>query len=189
VVERDGDEECVRGDYYVLNFVKAEAGQQQFEKYYIGKMRPLVRALEDSPFEPILHPSYYGLKYLSHITHIPFEGGRELILNFNQLQQMQNVLQEQRREQDNLNGNAMGVGLGLGNMGGGGAMGWMVGGLFRFFQAIAVLTILRFFFYHSSIEVFIVIGFICIMYFTIDFFKNKNKPADNPPNAEQVESR
>jgi hypothetical protein len=37
------------------------------------------------------------MKFISRLNQIPFEGGRDLFANFNQLQQLQNIVQEHRR--------------------------------------------------------------------------------------------
>ena len=119
------------------------------------------------------------MKYLNHINHIPFEGGRELIVNFNQLQQMQNVIHEQRRENVNAEGNFVGAGWG-GNLagnnnGGGGALDWAAWGFIRVIQILSIFTIAKFLFYNSNIEVFIIIAFLCITYFVIDCMKTKKR--------------
>lgn len=44
----------------------------------------------------MLHPGYQNLKATVHLNRLPFEGGKELIQNFNQLRQVQNVVEEQR---------------------------------------------------------------------------------------------
>lgn len=162
----------------MLTFVRHEVKTQRFEKYYLSKMKPLIKSLEASPFEPILHPAYYSMKYLNHINHIPIEGGRELIVNFNQLQQMQNVINEQRRE----NQVRPNIGMNLGENGGnnGGWLGWLGVGVIRFIQIVSLMTIGKFLYDNSNMNVFIVIALLCITYFAIEVFKKQKNRDPNP---------
>lgn len=120
------------------------------------------------------------MKYLNHINHIPIEGGRELIVNFNQLQQMQNVINEQRRE--NQAGPNLGMNLG-GNLGengnNGGWLGWLGVGVIRFIQIVSLLTIGQFLYNNSSMNVFIVIALLFITYFAIEVFKKQKNKGPN----------
>lgn len=184
LIEQDSDQQCISGDYYVLNFEKRQPKQHQFENYYIAKMKPLIKSLESSPFQPILHPAYYNMKYLNHINHIPFEGGRQLIVNFNHLQQMQNVIHEQRRGNENVDpgfvGGAFAGNLAVNNQRGGGFLEMIGTWIIRFIQIFSIITILRFLYYYSNIEVFITIALITIAYFVIDCMKPNKKGQAQP---------
>jgi phosphotransferase system glucose/maltose/N-acetylglucosamine-specific IIC component len=84
----------------------------------------------------------------------------------------------------------MGIGLGAdnnmqNNNANGGWMQWVAQGFIRFIQIISILSIIQFLYAHSNMEVFICLALLTITYFTIDFFKRRNKNAQNQAQINQ----
>ncbi len=73
--------------------------------------------------------------------------------------------------QNNLVGVNMGGNIVGENGNQGGWEGWIGLGVIRFIQIISVVTILQFLFNNSNMNVFIIIAFIFITYFAIEFLK------------------
>lgn len=163
----------------MLDFYRQQDNKTlEFEKYYASKMTPLMKAMSQSPFQPILHPKYYTLQ--TELVQLKEVNGKNLKFSLQNLVNLRNLLQLDRNNNNGANNGGNNAGNDdFDNVGGLGVPGQ--GGnpnnrnifergalfIFKFIQIFILWQLIQLVFHNISTGHIFILVFVIVIYLGI----------------------